>query len=138
MSGIVVVVVSHIPRIGCQSEKTTLHDGQSHSWSGEQKREKNRKSGRAPPPPPPCCSFGEKKRKKSPDASTCLGATQVSVCLTTYKIPSTRRLGQCVYYYYLPIQNRQVLATEDKNEREIMKMKHVSQEESWKANRLPY
>ena len=26
-------VVSHIQRIGCQPEKTTLHGGQSHSWS---------------------------------------------------------------------------------------------------------
>ena len=33
---VVVVVVSHIQRIGCQSEKTTLHGGQSRSWSAEQ------------------------------------------------------------------------------------------------------
>ena len=33
---VVVVVVSHIQRIGCQPEKTTLHGGQSHSWSAEQ------------------------------------------------------------------------------------------------------
>ena len=30
---VVVVVVSHIQRIGCQPEKTTLHGGQSRSWS---------------------------------------------------------------------------------------------------------
>ena len=33
---VVVVVVSHIQRIGCQPEKTTLHGGQSRSWSAEQ------------------------------------------------------------------------------------------------------
>ena len=30
---VVVVVVSHIQRIGCQPEKTSLHGGQSRSWS---------------------------------------------------------------------------------------------------------
>ena len=30
---VVAVVVSHIQRIGCQPEKTTLHGGQSRSWS---------------------------------------------------------------------------------------------------------
>ena len=28
-------IVSHIQRIGCQPEKTTLHGGQSRSWSAE-------------------------------------------------------------------------------------------------------
>ena len=32
---VVVVVVSHIQRIGCQPEKTTIHGGQSRSWSAE-------------------------------------------------------------------------------------------------------
>ena len=31
-----VMIVSHIQRIGCQPEKTTLHGGQSRSWSAEQ------------------------------------------------------------------------------------------------------
>ena len=45
---VVVVVVSHIQRIGCQPEKTTLHGGQSRSWSAEQgKNEKMKKSGSA-------------------------------------------------------------------------------------------
>ena len=39
-----VVVVSHIQRIGCQPEKTTLHGGQSRSWSAEQGKENKRKS----------------------------------------------------------------------------------------------
>ena len=57
-----VVVVSHIQRIGCQPEKTTLHGGQSRSWSAEQGKENKRKSLAAyPPPPPPHCSFGENK-----------------------------------------------------------------------------
>ena len=43
-------------------------------------RKKKKKSLAAPPPlpPPPRCSFGD-KIKKSRDASTCLGATQVGV-----------------------------------------------------------
>ena len=32
-------VDSHIQRIGCQLEKTTLHGGQSRSWSAEQGKE---------------------------------------------------------------------------------------------------
>ena len=45
-------------------------------------REKKKKKSLAAPPPPPLparCSFGENKNKKSRDASTCLGATQVGV-----------------------------------------------------------
>ena len=43
---VVVVVFSHIQRIGCQPEKTTLHSGQSRSWSAEQgKKEQKKKSG---------------------------------------------------------------------------------------------
>ena len=38
MNVVVVVVVSHIQRIGCQPEKTTLHGGQSRSWSGKKKK----------------------------------------------------------------------------------------------------
>ena len=41
---VVVVVVSHIQRIGCHPEKTTLHGGQSRSWSAEQGKENKRKS----------------------------------------------------------------------------------------------
>ena len=47
-----VVVVSHIQRIGCQPEKTTLHGGQSRSWSAEQGKENKRKSLAAYRPPP--------------------------------------------------------------------------------------
>ena len=50
---VVVVVVSHIQRIGCQPEKTTLHGGQFRSWSAEQGKENKRKSLAAYPPPPP-------------------------------------------------------------------------------------
>ena len=60
-----VVVVSHIQRIGCQPEKTTLHGGQSCSWSAEQGKENKRKSLAAyPPRHPPHCSFGENKESK--------------------------------------------------------------------------
>ena len=37
--GCVVVVVSHIQRIGCQPERTTLHGGQSRSSSAKQGKE---------------------------------------------------------------------------------------------------
>ena len=48
---VVVVVISHIKRIGYQPEKTTLHDGQSRSRSAEQVKEnKQKKSGSIPPP----------------------------------------------------------------------------------------
>ena len=76
-----VVVVSHIQRIGCQPEKTTLHGGQSRSWSAEQGKKK-KVWQRLPPPPLPRAARSEKKKekKKSRDASTYyLGATQVGV-----------------------------------------------------------
>ena len=47
----VVVVVSHIQRIGCQPKKTTLHGGQSRSWSAEQGKRKKEKVWQRPPPP---------------------------------------------------------------------------------------
>ena len=56
-------------------KKTTLHGGQSRSWSAEQ----GKKQKVSQPPPPPRCSFGENKNKKSRDASTYLGAMQVGV-----------------------------------------------------------
>ena len=77
----VVVVVSHIQRMLPTRKKTTIHGGQSRSWSAETGKKKKKKSGSAPPPPARC-SFGEKKKKKkkkSRDAFTCLGATQVGV-----------------------------------------------------------
>ena len=58
---VVFVVVSHIQRIGCQPEKTTLHGGQSRSWSAEQGKEnKRKKSGSIPPPPTPHTARSEK------------------------------------------------------------------------------
>ena len=45
---VVVVVASHIQCISCQPEVTTLHGGQSSSWSAKQRKEnKKRKSGNA-------------------------------------------------------------------------------------------
>ena len=49
---LVIVVVSHIQRIGCQPEKITLHGGQSRSWSAEHGKENKRRSLAAYPPPP--------------------------------------------------------------------------------------
>ena len=57
---VVVFVVSHIQRIGCQPQKTTLHGDQSRSWSAEERKENKIKS-LAAYPPPPHCSFGENK-----------------------------------------------------------------------------
>ena len=59
---------THIQRIGCQPEKTTLHGGQSRSWSAEQEKRENKiESLEAhrplPPLPPPRCSFGEYRKK---------------------------------------------------------------------------
>ena len=50
---VVVVVVSHIQRGGCKPEKTTLHSGQSRSWSAEEGKEDKIKRLAAHSPPPP-------------------------------------------------------------------------------------
>ena len=44
-------------------KKTTLHGGQSRSWSAEQGKKKKKKSGSAPPPPPARAARSEKKIK---------------------------------------------------------------------------
>ena len=46
-------------------KKTTLHGGQSRSWSAEQGKKKKKSLAAHPPPPPPParCSFGEKIKK---------------------------------------------------------------------------
>ena len=62
-SVVIVVVVSHIQRIGCQPEKTTLHGAQSRSWSAEQGKENKRKSLAAYPPPTPHTARSEKINK---------------------------------------------------------------------------
>ena len=46
----VVVVASHVQRIGCQPEKTTLHGRQSRSWSAEQGKGYKREILAAQPP----------------------------------------------------------------------------------------
>ena len=61
----VVVVVSHIQRIGCQPEKTTLHVGQSRSWSAEQGKENKRKVWQHTPPPPPTLLVRRKIKNKN-------------------------------------------------------------------------
>ena len=106
---IVVPFVSNIERIGCQSEITTLHGGQSRSWFAEPQKEHIKiMSGT-----PPRCSYREniiklthrarttKRRKKkmprraSRDASSCLGATQVSMRLAPLQdsFGASHRLG---------------------------------------------
>ena len=93
---VVVVFDSHIQRIGCQPEKTTLHGGQSRSWSVEQGKENKRKSLAAyPPPHPPHCSFGENNKKKITRRIYRRYAGGRSRVRT--RIPSARRLGLCVW-----------------------------------------
>ena len=68
-------------------KKTTLHGGQSRSWSAEQGKKEKKKSGSAPPPAPRALLVRRKnknnkikKNRKSRGASTCcLGATQAGV-----------------------------------------------------------
>ena len=82
----VVVVVSHIQRIGCQPEKKLLYTVANPARGLLNRGKKKKKSLAAHPPPPPArCSFGEKNKikikkiRKSRGASTCLGATQAGV-----------------------------------------------------------
>ena len=106
MSLVVVDVVPHIQRIGCQPEKTTLHGGgQSRLWSAEQGKKRKRKSLAAPPPPPHArFSFREKKRKKEITRRIHISRRYASrryagglgpSCIRTM-IPTTRQLGQWV------------------------------------------
>ena len=61
--------------------RSTLHGGQSRSWSAEQGKKEKKKVWQRPPPPPPGAARSEKNKKikKSRDASTFIGATQVGV-----------------------------------------------------------
>ena len=105
-------VVSHFHRIGFRPGKTAVRGGQSRSWSPEQGKENKKiKSGRAPPSPPPPNAARSKEirikqrastkerhmtRTTSSDASTCLGAREVSVRLSPVQDSfgsSTRSIG---------------------------------------------
>ena len=91
----VVVVVSHIQRIGCQPEKTTLHGGQSRSWSAEQGKENKRKSLAAyPPPPTPHTARSEKINKITRRIYRRYAGGRSRV---RTRIPSARRLGLWVW-----------------------------------------
>ena len=91
----VVVVVSHIQRIGCQPEKTTLHGGQSRSWSAEQGKENKRKSLAAYPPPPTPHTARSEKINKITRRIYRRYAGGRSRART--RIPSARRLGLWVW-----------------------------------------
>ena len=92
---VVVVVVSHIQRIGCQPEKTTLHGGQSRSWSAEQGKENKRKSLAAyPPPPTPHTARSEKINKITRRIYRRYAGGRSRVHT---RIPSARRLGLWVW-----------------------------------------
>ena len=88
-------VVSHIQRIGCQPEKTTLHGGQSRSWSAEQGKENKRKSLAAyPPPPTPHTARSEKINKITRRIYRRYAGGRSRV---RTRIPSARRLGLWVW-----------------------------------------
>ena len=92
---VVVVVVSHFQRIGCQPEKTTLHGGQSRSWSAEQGKENKRKSLAAyPPPPTPHTARSEKINKITRRIYRRYAGGRSRV---RTRIPSARRLGLWVW-----------------------------------------
>ena len=93
---VVVVVVSHIQRIGCQPEKTTLHGGQSRSWSAEQGKENKIKSLAAYPPPPPTphTARSEKINKITRRIYRRYAGGRSRV---RTRIPSARRLGLWVW-----------------------------------------
>ena len=100
--------MSYIQRIGYQPEKTTLHGGQSRSWSAEQGKEKEKekeKSGSATPSPARALLVRRKKKKKkkitrrihisrryaSRRYAGGLGPSRIHT-----RIPTTRQLGQWV------------------------------------------
>ena len=91
-----VVLVSHIQRIGCQPKKLLCTvTNPARGLLNRKKKREQRESLATYPPPPQRCSFGE-NRTKSSDASTYLGATQVSVRLAPDEDSSARRRGQWV------------------------------------------
>ena len=49
----------HWCEVGMFKVPATLHGGETHSWSAEQEKRIQQRSGSAPPPP--SCSFGENK-----------------------------------------------------------------------------
>ena len=65
------------------SRTTTLPGGQSRSWSTDQGKKGNIKNLAAHPAPPRRAARSKKINRKSRHASTCLGATQVSVRLAS-------------------------------------------------------
>ena len=87
-------------------KKTTLHGGQSRSWSAEQGKKEKRESLAAPPPPPPRALLVRRKKIKNKKImrrihmsrryavrryAGGLGPSRVRT-----RIPTTRRLGQWV------------------------------------------
>ena len=83
-------------------KKTTLHGGQSRSWSAEQGKEKKKKKSLAARPPPPPTLLVRRKQKKITRRirmsrryagwrCASLGPSRVRT-----RIPTTRRLGQWV------------------------------------------
>ena len=97
---VVVVVVSHIQRIGCQPEKLLYTVTNPDRGLLNKEKIKNKKSGSAPPPsspPPPRAARSEKIKIKimrgiyMPRRYAGLGPSHVRT-----RIPSTRRLGQWV------------------------------------------
>ena len=77
-------VVSHIQRIGCQAEQLLYPVANpARGLLIREKKEIEKHWQRTPPLPPPRAARSEKTNRKSRHASTCLGATQVSVRLAS-------------------------------------------------------
>ena len=88
-------VVSHIQRIGCQPEQLLYPvaiPARALLIRGKKEIEKT-----GSPPPPSCAARSEKIDRKSRHASTCLGATQVSVRLASAQ--GFLRLVACANWY---------------------------------------
>ena len=64
---VVVVVVSHIQRIGCQPEKKLLYTvaNPARGLLNREKKEKEKVWQRTPPPPPPRALLVRRKNKKN-------------------------------------------------------------------------
>ena len=72
----------HIQRIGCQPEQLLYPVANPARALLIREKKEIEKTG-SPPPPPPRAARSEKTDRKSRHASTCLGATQVSVRLAS-------------------------------------------------------
>ena len=92
-----VVVVSHIQRTyWLPTRKKLIYTVANPTRDLLNRESRTKIYSLAASPPPPHAARSEKTKQKSRDASTYLGATQVSVRLAPVQDSSARRLGQWV------------------------------------------